>query len=376
MRRLPISALLLAIALASCGVPSTTSITPASTPSASSPAPAPAASTAAIELPTWKPTMETKDELKKRLSPLQWQVTQEDGTERPFKNAYWDNHEPGLYVDVIDGTPLFSSKDKFDSGTGWPSFTKPLAESVVVRKEDGSHGMVRVEARTKGSDAHLGHVFEDGPRPTGERWCMNSASLRFVPLAEMEAQGYADWIPYVTGKTAAAPKQTSGAKATATTEVAILAGGCFWGMEELIRKQPGVLDTEVGYTGGWLENPKYDDTHDSKSGHAEAVRITFDPAKTSYGALLDFFFKIHDPTTKDRQGNDVGTQYRSAIFYETEAQKAEAEAAVKRAQTSGRWKKSITTEIAAASTWWPAEGYHQDYLQKHPNGYTCHYVRD
>src|SRR5688572_31127309 len=120
-------------------------------------------------------------------------------------------------------------------------------------------------------------------------------------------------------------------------EVAVLAGGCFWGVEDILRDVPGVIDTEVSYTGGWLENPKYDDTHDSKSGHAEAVRITFDPTKTTYGALLDYFFRIHDPTTKDRQGNDVGTQYRSAIFFIGDAQKAEAAKAVERAQK--RWKK-------------------------------------
>lgn len=163
---------------------------------------------------------------------------------------------------------------------------------------------------------------------------------------------------------------------TATSEVAILAGGCFWGMEELLRQEPGVQNIEVGYTGGWLDNPRYEDTHDSKSGHAEAVRIEFDPKKLSYGALLDFFFRIHDPTTRNRQGNDVGTQYRSAIFYTSEAQKQEALKAVERAQKSGRWSRPITTEVTAATKWWPAEGYHQDYLQKHPGGYTCHYIRD
>ncbi|MBI5365008.1 MAG: bifunctional methionine sulfoxide reductase B/A protein [Planctomycetes bacterium] len=376
MRMIPTLTLALGIALASCGVSSSVTLPPPSTTGASSTSAATPEPSPSLETPTWKPTVESKDQLKKRLTPLQWEVTQESGTERPFKNAYWDNHEAGLYVDVVDGTPLFSSRDKFESGTGWPSFVKPLAESVVVRKQDGTHGMVRVEARTKGSDTHLGHVFDDGPKPTGERWCMNSASLRFVPLAEMEKQGYADWIPYVTGKTTDAPKKTSDAAKATETEVAILAGGCFWGMEELIRKQPGVLEVEAGYTGGWLENPKYDDTHDSKSGHAEAVKITFDPKKTTYGKLLDFFFKIHDPTTKDRQGNDQGTQYRSAIFYADDAQKAEAEKAVKRAQTSGRWKKPIVTTLEKASKWYRAEEYHQDYLQKHPDGYTCHYVRD
>ncbi|HET9594320.1 MAG TPA: peptide-methionine (S)-S-oxide reductase MsrA [Anaeromyxobacteraceae bacterium] len=163
-----------------------------------------------------------------------------------------------------------------------------------------------------------------------------------------------------------------------TSEVAILAGGCFWGMQEIIRKIPGVLESEVGYTGGWLENPRYEDTHDSRSGHAESVRIVFDPRKLSYEDLLEkWFFRMHDPTTPNRQGNDVGTQYRSAIFYTSDAQRATAEVVKKRAGDSGRWKgKTMTTEIAKATTWYKAEGYHQDYLQKHPGGYTCHYLRN
>jgi methionine-S-sulfoxide reductase len=159
-------------------------------------------------------------------------------------------------------------------------------------------------------------------------------------------------------------------------EVAILAGGCFWGMQDILRKVPGVLETQAGYTGGWLANPRYDDTHDSKSGHAEAVRVVFDPRVISYEDLLEkWFFRMHDPTTLNRQGNDVGTQYRSAIFYEDEAQRTAALAVIARVQASGHWKGKIVTEVTKASTWYPAEDYHQDYLQKHPGGYTCHYLR-
>ncbi|HEY8258259.1 MAG TPA: peptide-methionine (S)-S-oxide reductase MsrA [Gemmatimonadales bacterium] len=173
-------------------------------------------------------------------------------------------------------------------------------------------------------------------------------------------------------------KTTPGAVAASPkTEVAVLAGGCFWGVEEILRAVPGVIETDVGYTGGWLENPTYHDTHDSKSGHAEAIRVTFDPSVLSYEDLLEqWFFKLHDPTTLNRQGNDVGTQYRSAIFPQTPEQKATAERVKARVDGSGKWRRPITTTIEPASTWYSAEAYHQDYLRKHPGGYSCHYLRD
>jgi methionine-S-sulfoxide reductase len=157
------------------------------------------------------------------------------------------------------------------------------------------------------------------------------------------------------------------------TETATLAGGCFWGVEELIRKLPGVVDTTVGYAGGTLEDPRYEDVKGGRTGHAESVEIVFDPSKISYGDILDFFFRLHDPTTPNRQGNDIGTQYRSAIFVHDEAQRDEAKKAIERAQE--KWPRPITTEIVDYTQFWPAEGYHQDYLQKKPNGYTCHYLR-
>jgi methionine-S-sulfoxide reductase len=173
------------------------------------------------------------------------------------------------------------------------------------------------------------------------------------------------------------PENAKGSPAGGSTETATLAGGCFWGVEEIIRAVPGVLDTEVGYTGGWLENPTYHDTHDSKSGHAEAIQITFDPTVLSYETLLEqWFFKLHDPTTLNRQGNDIGTQYRSAIFYHSPAQQQTAEAVKSRVDASGKWQNPITTEIVAEAKWWPAETYHQDYLQKNPGGYTCHWMRE
>ena len=152
---------------------------------------------------------------------------------------------------------------------------------------------------------------------------------------------------------------------------ATLAGGCFWGMQELIRQQPGVVKTVVGYTGGDVANA----TYEHHEGHAESVEITFDPTKTSYEDILLFFFRMHDPTTLNRQGNDVGSSYRSAIFYHSEEQRRIAEKVKERVDRSGAWKRPVVTEIVPAKTFWVAEDYHQDYLEKHPGGYTCHYVR-
>ena len=155
------------------------------------------------------------------------------------------------------------------------------------------------------------------------------------------------------------------------TEQAILAGGCFWGVEELVRELPGVVKTEVGYTGGDVPNA----TYQNHGTHAEAIRIDFDPAKTSFRKLLEFFFQIHDPTTKNRQGNDVGMSYRSAIFYLNDEQKKTAESLIAEMNTSKRWPGPIITEIVPSSDFWSAEEYHQDYLRKNPGGYTCHWVR-
>jgi len=306
-------------------------------------------------------------QLRKKLSPEQFAVTQQCGTEPPFHNAYWDNHKPGIYVDVVSGEPLFSSLDKFDSGSGWPSFTQPLEPAEVVEKKDSTAGMERTEVRSKKADSHLGHVFTDGPGANGLRYCINSASLKFIPVAEMDKAGYGQYLdPFVR----------AGLATASTHDTAILAGGCFWGMEEIIRKIPGVIKTTVGYSGGKTANPTYQQVCTGATGHAEAIQVVFDSSQLSYESLLDYFFRMHDPTTLNRQHNDVGTQYRSAIFFNSEEQRQTAESVKARWNKSGKFNRPITTEITQATAFYPAEEYHQKYLVKHPDGYTCHVLRD
>jgi methionine-S-sulfoxide reductase len=158
-------------------------------------------------------------------------------------------------------------------------------------------------------------------------------------------------------------------------ETATFAAGCFWGTEEFFRKIPGVVETRVGFTGGTTPNVKYEDTHDGHTGHAESVEIKFDPSKVTYSQLLDSFFKMHDPTTKNRQGNDTGSQYRSAVFYHGEKQKREALDFIKKVDASHAWSKPVVTEVTEAGTFWPAEEAHQKYLVKNPGGYDNHYLR-
>ncbi|HAK96817.1 MAG TPA: peptide-methionine (S)-S-oxide reductase [Planctomycetes bacterium] len=297
----------------------------------------------------------TDEELRALLTPEQYRVMVGNGTERPFENEYWDHKAEGLYVDRISGAPLFSSRDKFDSGCGWPSFTQPLVPEAVAAKPDTSHGMIRTEVRGARSDGHLGHVFEDGPAPAGLRYCINSASLRFVPAARLAEEGYGEYVHLFAGAAAPAP---------ARTETAVFAAGCFWGVEAAFMGAPGVVATTVGYTGGSLANPTYKDVCTDRTGHAEAVRVEFDPATTTYERLLEVFWGCHDPTTPNRQGPDVGTQYRSAVFFSSPEQERAARASKAKLGASGKLKGPIVTEIVPAVEFYPAEEYHQKYLQK------------
>jgi peptide methionine sulfoxide reductase msrA/msrB len=287
---------------------------------------------------------ERVQELAAPLTEAQRRVILSKGTEAAFCGTLLDNHKEGTYVCALCGLPLFSSEAKFHSGTGWPSFFQPVDKAHVRELRDTSHGMVRTEIECARCGGHLGHVFEDGPPPTGLRYCMNSESLEFFE------------------KGTQMPERSQPVK----TETAYFAGGCFWGTEDRFAQVPGVVDVVSGYQGGSVEAPTYKQVCTGTTGHAETVRVTFDPARVSYHDLLEYFFVFHNPTQLNRQGPDVGTQYRSAIFAADEKQFKEAAAFVEEQRASERFQgKKIVTQVERAKPFYEAEAYHQDYHVKH-----------
>ncbi|MFH1686547.1 MAG: bifunctional methionine sulfoxide reductase B/A protein [bacterium] len=263
------------------------------------------------------------------------------GTEPPFSGEFYKNTEAGTYVCKQCGAALFRSSDKFDSDCGWPSFDDEIAGAV--KRTADADGM-RTEITCAKCGGHLGHVFEgEGFTPKNTRHCVNSISLRFEP----------------------APK-------TVAADTAYFAGGCFWGTEYLLSQQPGVIAARVGYMGGTSDSPTYREVCDGQSGHAEAVEVVFDPSATDFETLARYFFEIHDPTQVDRQGPDVGDQYRSAVYHVSESQKQTANKLIGLLKDKGY---DVVTEVSEAGQFWVAEDYHQDYYEKNGKQPYCHFYQ-
>ncbi len=269
-------------------------------------------------------------------------VIKEGGTEQPFTGKYVYHKESGIYACIGCDAPLFSSNSKYDSGSGWPSFYDVISAGAVKEIKDFSHGMERIEIRCAKCDAHLGHVFEDGPKPTGLRYCLNSVALDF--------------------------------KSDTLLEEITLGAGCFWCVESCFKELEGVIDVFPGYAGGFKENPTYEQVCSGNTGHAEVARIIYNPAVISFEEILELFWWIHDPTQLNRQGNDVGTQYRSVIFYHTETQKKLALEYKNKLEGDKVWEHPIVTEIKEVNHFYRAEQYHHNYFNNNPENQYCQFV--
>jgi peptide methionine sulfoxide reductase msrA/msrB len=279
----------------------------------------------------------SEQEWKEKLTPEQYYILREKGTEKPFSGKFVFTKDKGTYKCGGCGEPLFTDDMKFQSNCGWPSFDKEIAGGKIMQTEDNSHGMKRIEITCAKCGGHLGHIFDDGPTETGKRYCVNSASLTFEPL---KAVNKANTIEKIT-----------------------LAGGCFWCIEAIFEELKGVSKVESGYANGKTENPTYKQVTTGKTGFAEAVQITYDKSIISLEELLEVFFTLHDPTTLNRQGADVGTQYRSGIYFHNEAQRKITDKVISTLNNNKVFENPIVTEVEQLKKFYIAENYHQEYYE-------------
>ncbi len=303
---------------------------------------------------------ESEQDLRERIGDQAYEVTQNEGTEPPFSGKYDNFFEKGIYVDIVSGEPLFTSLDKFDSGCGWPAFSKGIGTNAMRYDRDFSFGMERVKVNSAGAGSHLGHVFEDGPKDRGGlRYCINSAALRFIPYDEMASEGFGKL------QREAWPREED----VSPNRVIYLAGGCFWGTEKYLQQFHGVVSTEVGYANGKFLEPTYEEVCRDNTGHAETVRVVYDPQKISLGELVSRYFDVIDPLSVNHQGGDFGSQYRTGIYFVDDAQLAEIRPVYD--ALAEKLGEPLAVELIPIDNYSVAEEYHQKYLDKNPGGY-CH----